>query len=572
MASSFFITICRIYFFALLLAAAILSPLPYSVIMLLLLLISLLAIYRRSFFRFGTPSIMAAIFILPLALELPLEHLLPITNEPAVYWGIGLFGVTQIHLIAASLVLPLVYLFQQSLKKDAGQKIPFQDSRPFREGRYITAVPVSLLLAAFIMLLVSFMIASAALFLTSSILILYLLSLFSWVLGTTKKPLLCFEPSSKKIIAGATARIKLTAINKASFTFGVKITPLEDWCHIKPSRFIIHREKQELEVTVTPPLSGPLNPELLIISSDSFGFTHTNHKTEPIKLQVIPRARYARWLAEKYLENSGASGSLSTNQLITELYTTRGTEYLDSRDYRPGDELRYIDWKHSLKLRNLLIKEFTESDTRAVLVSINLSVSDTEEADKLAFNLITTTLTLAQMGIPTSLTAYTCNSVIASIPPGNPRNVLIKSLELIKGIDKSDFGRRFLGLTDITRLRNNLKRLKQLSSISASRLAAIFDFEYKSINEQSRNNPASSALSQAIKKMPQMATVLFISHLNHDAEAILLYKARIDRMGYSSLIMNGEYADNMTLNIRPRQNTGRECEAGINQPSGCGLT
>jgi hypothetical protein len=111
--------------------------------------------------------------------------------------------------------------------------------------------------------------------------------------------------------------------------------------------------------------------------------------------------------------------------------------------------------------------------------------------------------------------------------------------------------------------------LKQLSSVSASRLASILDFEYRSINEKSRNNPASSALSQALKKIPQMATVLFISHLNHDAEAILLYKARIDRMGYSSFIMDGEYADNMTLNIRPRQNTGRECEAGRNQPSCC---
>ncbi len=539
MIGSFLITTHRIYLFALLIALAILSPLPYSAIVVALLLALLLAIYRSSFFKYSTPSILTAILIMPLAIELPLEHLLPGANEPAIYWDIGVFSITQVDLWAVLLVLPLFYLLHQSLRNNTANSAYYQDNQTLKEGRYITTVPISLLLATITILLVSLMIGSATIFLASSILTIYLVSLFSWILSVTNKPLFHLEPSSKKTIAGTTTRIKLIILSKAPFTLSIRITPSEEWCHIKPSIFTMYKGNRELEVTLTPPLSGPLNPELLITSFDSFGFTRTSYKAIPISLQVIPRARYARWLAEKYLKNSGASGSSGTGQFLAELYKTRGTEYLYSRDYRPGDELKYIDWKHSLKLRNLLIKEFTESDARAILVSVNLSVNDTEEADKLAFNLITTMLTLAQINIPTSLTAYTRQSVIISIPTGNPRNVLIKSLELIKEIDKGDFGRRYLNLVDLTRLRGNLKRLKQPSSVSASRLSALLDFEYRSINEKGSNNPASSALSQAIKSIPQAATVVFISYLNHDAEAVLLYKGRIERMGYNSFIMNG---------------------------------
>jgi len=551
MTSLFLITICRIYLFIILLAAAVLSPLPYSAIMLLLFSVLLLAMHRGSFARFVTPFVIAAVFIIPLALEPPVEHLLLAANETLSYWDIGLLNINSSHLIAVLLALPLIYLFQNSLKIDACRELLNQDRLSFKEGRYITATPVSLLLAFITVLLVSLVTASATLFLTSSILILYLLSLLAWVLGTTMKPSLNFESPLKKIVAGATARIRLTASNKSPFTLNVVIAPSEDWLDIKPSRFTIGKQKKELNVTVTPPLSGPLNPELLITSSDSLGFTLTNQKVKPVKLQVIPRARYARWLAEKYLENPGVSGITGSEQFLAKFQASRGIEYLDSRDYRPGDELRYIDWKHSLKLRNFLIKEFTQSDTRAVLVSVNLSVSDAQEADKLAYNLITTTLTLAQMGIATSLNAYTSKSVIASVPPSNPANILVRSLELIKAIEEVDYGRRFLELTDINRLKGNLRRLKQVSSEPASRLAAILDFEYLSIKEKSKNNPAAKALSQAINRMPQTATVVFISHLNHDAEAILLYKAKIDRMGYSSFVMNGDYTNSITSKYHP---------------------
>ena len=64
-------------------------------------------------------------------------------------------------------------------------------------------------------------------------------------------------------------------------------------------------------------------------------------------------------------------------------------------------------------------------------------------------------------------------------------------------------------------------------------------------------------------RMPQMSTVIFISHLNHNAEAILLYKARIDKTGYHSFIMNGEYANSSILNKGHRQR-----ETGSIEPIG----
>ena len=89
-----------------------------------------------------------------------------------------------------------------------------------------------------------------------------------------------------------------------------------------------------------------------------------------------------------------------------------GKEYFASRNYLPGDPLKNIDWKHTLKLNELIVKEYIETGGQAAVLAVNLSVNSAEEADKIALNLITAALTFAQEAIPAALAVYNHQKVV----------------------------------------------------------------------------------------------------------------------------------------------------------------
>jgi hypothetical protein len=258
-----------------------------------------------------------------------------------------------------------------------------------------------------------------------------------------------------------------------------------------------------------------------------------NYLAEPVSLQVIPRAKYAEWLALKYLEQAGAGGGESP---VSEARAPRrGTEYLDSRGYQPGDEMRYIDWKHTVKLSQLTVKEFVESGGQTAIIGVNLSVVDADEADKLAFDLITTALTLAQEMVPTALAAYNHEQVVQATAVVDPRDTLKHSMALVNSIVPAELGRRLLQPANLGRLRQNIGLLRGATSQPAQQLLNILDFEYRAIEKAAGGHPATAALLRSTERVPAPASVVLISRLNHDAEAIMVATERLQRRGFTML-------------------------------------
>jgi len=525
-------TLGQAYLVVLLLLATILSPLPYSPAALVLLTVTLLLFYRSRYPRLRVAITLATMFLLPLALEQLLGYLADTGLLSTASLSLGVFALMPAQGIAAIAALPAIYLLDSGLKESTQSPDPTGELKP---GRSVTATTTSLFVSAFVMLFVSIVISSPTLFLTSAILTLYLLVVLVRVLGAVPVLAIDMPVIEKRVIAGSTTDIDLRPVSRASTRLVSTIVPIEPWVKAWPMSFSLDGTGAQLLLSVTPPLAGPSRPQVRVSVVDPRGLVRVDQVVEPVALHVIPRATYAEWLAMRYLEQTGTRGTVVSTAPEPSPMPKRGTEYFDSRGYQPGDELRRVDWKHTVKLNQLTIKEFVEAGGRTVIIGVNLSVSDTEEADRLAFDLITTALTLAQETVPTSLAAYNHEAVILTTTPIDPREMLKQALALVNSITLVEPGGRVLQPADISRLRRNIVRLKEATSQPAQQLMQILDFEYQAIEEAARNHPATLALSRATERVPPPATIFLVSRLNNDAEAIMVATEKLSRRGFVTI-------------------------------------
>jgi len=250
----------------------------------------------------------------------------------------------------------------------------------------------------------------------------------------------------------------------------------------------------------------------------------------------MPRAKYAAWLARKYLEQTYTGSSPVADITVkSKLNSKRGTEYRESRDYRPGDALRDIDWKHTLKLSQLIVREYQEAGEQGAIVAVNLAVTDEETRDKLAFNLITVALTLAREKIPAALAAYNQLAVVHTTRILEPAAALVQALLLTGEISIVEFSGRLLEPIDITKIRRNIKQLRQVKTESAQRLLDFLDFEHCLTEEVAHKNPATHALATVTRNAPAPAMIFLISQFNHDTKAIMVNSEKPARKNYNVL-------------------------------------
>jgi hypothetical protein len=188
--------------------------------------------------------------------------------------------------------------------------------------------------------------------------------------------------------------------------------------------------------------------------------------------------------------------------------------------YQPGDNLRNIDWKHSVKYNELVTREFFEIQGQPVILLINLVAGDPEETDRLAYNIIVAALSLAQDGIPTTLAAYNDQDVILSTPSLAAQELAVRALEIVKEIVTRENTAKSLNPPDVARLRANIRRLSAAESTSAAALLELLQIELKNLSHNARSNPCTVALNEVMLKANQQSTILVISNQNHDAEAL----------------------------------------------------
>jgi uncharacterized protein (DUF58 family) len=264
---------------------------------------------------------------------------------------------------------------------------------------------------------------------------------------------------------------------------------------------------------------------------DRWGLLQHRTELEVARLQVIPRARYALWLARRYLETSKTGGAIPTALSLAVSRRTIGSragiEYYGSRSYQPGDSLRSIDWKRSLKLDEIVVKEYDLPRVTAALLLVNAAAASAGEADRLVHAWLTTAITLARESVPAVLAVYDQRQVLAATGFLGPRELVSRSLALSGHVTVWPAPVRYLrAAPDPVRLRASSRRLKAAGGNSAARLAELLDVEFAALRQLAVSSPATWALSRALQKASTRPTVLFLSARNHDAEALAV--ARYD--------------------------------------------
>ena len=450
----------------------------------------------------------------------PISAIINLLTDYFIFFAMAVLLAPFVGPFFALLIsLPVLLLITRSLEEAAG-------SLPYRNTRYVrspTNICLALLFIAIVVLGVSLLLSSLSLLLACAVIVSYLGILGAIVLR--KLPLKPVEEVQvqQRMVAGAEDHlyIKLTAKTKIGGLLFVE-SPYE-WLKVSPNILSLEESKLVVKVSLSPTLSGPSIVKLKGHTIDRWGLTQIRFELEPIRLYVIPRARYAAWLAKRYLAGT-KPGTLPLTSNISALKPIyglrRGVEYYGSQLYQPGDSLKSIDWKHSLKYNELISKEFAESRGQPAIILINLAVGNAEEADKLAYNIIVTAISLARENIPAALAAYNHEGVKVTTPTLQPRQLLLQSLQVAQEMVTFINPVKYLNPPDVARLRANMSRIRFAESKASKMLAQLLQLEYKNLSNTARLNPATKALTEAFTKVDKQSNIVIISHRNHDAEAL----------------------------------------------------
>jgi len=215
-----------------------------------------------------------------------------------------------------------------------------------------------------------------------------------------------------------------------------------------------------------------------------------------------------------------------------------GIEYHRLREYEPGDQLRDIEWRHTLKLRELIVKERLDTPAGSAVLLVNLAVASEEEADWLAYHLVTSALSAAHQGVRVSILAYNEWDVVLDMEPRDGREALKEALRLSTRLAYVAPIERLLAPPDVLRLRRAVRRLEA----DGATLAALLRIELAELEQLARYHPVAALAGSLIQRRQQGSVITVISHWNHDAEALAVALSWLRRRGYRVVDLHAEEA------------------------------
>jgi len=504
-----FVTALKIYLCAVLIAAAVLSA-PASSVAAILTVLVYLFLQWQPVFPFADLLATGFAFFAAVTLYYPLTNII----------------------ISNLIALPLLLLLTASLVKTAA----YVPKSITSWNRSLTRIGIALPLIAISNLIIGLFLNNYALVLAGSIAILYLGCLILVSIHKISAKSVVAEQIEQRILAGTTADAQIILRSHTGFGGVLFIESPYQWLKIQTPELMLNQESVTLKLSLSPSLSGPSDVKVRACLTDYWGLTQFEFQFSPLQLIVIPRARYASWLAKRYLSATkpGMLPLISNVSTVKPQFAfRRGIEYYGSQIYQPGDELKNIDWKHSVKYNKLISKEFVEFHGQPAVLLINLAAADAEEADELAQKIITTAISLARESIPTVIAAYDQNDIAIITPTLQPRQIVLQSLEITRDIKIFANPAHYLHAPAVSRLRANIARLASVEGDAPRVLSQLLNIEYANLMNSVTVSPATLAIYKALDNANIQSTIVVVSMLNHDINAIAANTYLMARKGYA---------------------------------------
>jgi uncharacterized protein (DUF58 family) len=504
-------TAARAYIVLMLVLAVLLaSPLELG-LALVLIANQLYSFYKVQKASANLTLVLASLILAPLALE-------------------ALVGV-----YAFLLIVPALFLLDESLKATAvTQVISFH-----RLGRKVSDVLKVLCGCLLLVLGVSVIVWNLTLLLTVTVLLGFIGILTASSLSKLPKVSLLEGKSWSRIVAGDMEIKEFIVTSQASIPIHVKLETVDSWVHLEPQDFTLP-VKGDIRATIqfTPPLAGPSKILIKAVFMDTRGLVEIGQTLQPLDLHIIPRAKYAQWLANKYLEQTASgAGIMADVQRSKSKVAKHGIEFQGNRPYQVGDRLKDIDWKHSYMLNEVIVKEFSGAQGNTGIIVADLTAKDLEDADVLAYNFVISALTLAIESLPSALAVYNQKEVISVTMPTDPRETLKKAIVLTEKITVTGSKLKVLQQTDLRMLNRSVSQLDQVDSEPSRKFSELLKMEVNSNQEAAKIHPSTLALTKAVENRQSPAVITVVTSANTDSDALSLELDKLKGKGYSTILI-----------------------------------
>ncbi|MGD6805668.1 MAG: DUF58 domain-containing protein [Candidatus Bathyarchaeia archaeon] len=504
--------VAKAYIVAVLIAGTVVSPLPQMALALILLATQVVTVYKPLTSKNRLAVTFITLLLTPLA-----------------------FSAIIGDATASLLIIPQIYLLDQDLRENSQNQQLVKSQK--RMGK-ATLTLTSLAAASSSVFAVSLLLRNETLVYTTLIAISYVSAALTYNMLRIPKTPLKENKIKKRTLMGKTEKTQITLSAETKLPINITVASPQPWIQVEPSYISLSPKSQaQISITYTPPLAGPTKIQLQTTSVDPRGLIQINQTIEAIDLNVIPRAKYALWLARKYLQQTASGtasfGSASPPKALKA--TKRGIEFYGSRSYQPGDRLKEIDWKHTVMLDEIIVKEFTGAHGAPVLLVADLTAKDEQSADRLVYNLVMAALTAAVEAVPAGLACYNQNEVLVATAPINPRETLKKTLQLTEKVAVAEPPLKVTQPIELCRLKKIVREISQKER--AGRLKETLELEIQSTQMTSKIQPATLAITKSAKQTPIQAMIAVASGESGDSEALMLALEPLKTRGYNIVIL-----------------------------------
>ncbi|MEM3464873.1 MAG: DUF58 domain-containing protein [Candidatus Jordarchaeales archaeon] len=201
---------------------------------------------------------------------------------------------------------------------------------------------------------------------------------------------------SLRLVAGTRQIVKMRVEAPKHVEFSVR-HPL-NFCRVKPDPC---RANDQLEFELSPEISRVHESEWLEIKVNSPLKAFTAEANAPFKtcVTVLPR------VVPAIIRALEVASSLAVVPYEVPLQSIgRGTEYAQTREYAPGDDLRRMDWKATARLQKLMVKQHHQEAGGKANIVYDLKVAGPVSRDKAATEFLNLVVALTTQNLPYTIT------------------------------------------------------------------------------------------------------------------------------------------------------------------------